>query len=519
MAKLRDLLRELDYELITAKGDVIEDPALQSRLLDREIAAIVNDSRKLSKGCLFFCIEGANRDGHAFAAQAAESGAAAIVVRKTPDLTSLPAQQAQDPDNMPALVRVADTRRAMALIAAAYYGHPASEMKVIGVTGTKGKTTTTYMVKSILERAGLKVGLIGTIEIQYGDKRIPAANTTPESMVLQETFRAMADEGVQAVVMEVSSQALMLHRTDGILFDIGIFTNLSPDHIGPNEHTDFEDYLRCKSLLFRQCRVGIVNGDDPYKDRILEGSTCQVETYGLGEDNDLRARNVELVDTPGELGVRFDVEGLVNMKAHVPAPGAFSVYNALCAIAVCHHFDVPADKIAEALSGVHVKGRIEMVKVSDDFTLMIDYAHNAVALESLLTTLREYESGRLVCLFGCGGNRARSRRFEMGEVSGRLSDLTIITSDNPRFEEPLDIIEDIVTGISGTGGEYVRIPDRKEAIAYAIHNGQPGDIIVLAGKGHEDYQEIKGHKYPMDERVLIREILEEDSRAADGAKD
>ena len=333
--------------------------------------------------------------------------------------------------------------------------------------------------------------------------RIPSANTTPESTVLQKTFRDMADAGMQAVVMEVSSQALMLHRTAGFVFDLGIFTNLSPDHIGPNEHSDFEDYLHCKSLLFRQCRTGIFNGDDPYFERILEGHTCEVETFGLGEGNDLRAKNISLIHTPGELGIAFDTEGVLSLHAHVPAPGSFSVYNALCAIAVCRHFDVSEDNICRSLSRIHVRGRIEMVKVSDKFTLMIDYAHNAMALESLLKTLREYDPGRLVCLFGCGGNRARSRRFEMGEVSGRLADFTIITSDNPRFEEPMDIIADIVTGIAPTGGKYIEIPDRKEAIRYAIENGQPHDIIVLAGKGHEDYQEIRGKKYPMDERVLI----------------
>ncbi|MBQ2641818.1 MAG: UDP-N-acetylmuramoyl-L-alanyl-D-glutamate--2,6-diaminopimelate ligase, partial [Lachnospiraceae bacterium] len=346
-------------------------------------------------------------------------------------------------------------------------------------------------------------------ETQEGEVRIPSANTTPESIVLQRRFKEMADSGVEAVVMEVSSQALMLHRTAGLVFDLGIFTNLSPDHIGPNEHKDFEDYLHCKSLLFRQCRVGIVNGDDPHCAGILEGHTCQVETFGLGEDNDLRARNIRLIHTPGELGISFETEGLVNVHAHVPAPGRFSVYNALCAIAVCRHFDVEEKEIREALRQIHVRGRIEMVKVSDRFTLMIDYAHNAMALESLLQTLREYDPGRLVCVFGCGGNRSRARRFEMGEVSGRLADLTVITSDNPRFEEPMDIIADIETGIKPTGGAYVTVPDRKEAIRYAISHGQPGDIIVLAGKGHEDYQEIRGHKYHMDERELIRQVLEE----------
>ena len=369
------------------------------------------------------------------------------------------------------------------------------------------------MVRSILEAAGIRTGLVGTIETLYptpeGEVRIPAENTTPESIVLQKTFRDMADCGVQAVVMEVSSQALMLHRTGGFVFDLGIFTNLSPDHIGPNEHKDFEDYLHCKSRLFSQCRTGILNGDDPYFEKILEGHTCAVETFGLGENCDLRAKNIGLIHTPGELGITFDTEGLLSLHAHVPAPGKFSVYNALCAIAVCRHFNVPEDGVCSALRQIHVRGRIEMVKVSDDFTLMIDYAHNAMALESLLRTLREYEAGRLVCVFGCGGNRARSRRFEMGEVSGKLADLTVITSDNPRFEEPMDIIKDIVTGITPTGGAYVEIPDRKEAIRYVIENGRPGDIIVLAGKGHEDYQEIKGKKYPMDERDLIREVLEE----------
>ena len=504
--KIAELVSKLDYHFNTLSGAYITDPDRVRALRGTQISEIVNDSRKISKDCLFFCIVGAVRDGHEFARQALMDGAAALVVQKDLDLSDL---EGKTPVKDPVIVRVQDTRYAMAYIAAAYYKNPASEMKIIGVTGTKGKTTTTYMVKSILEAAGLKTGLIGTIETLYGDVRIKAHNTTPESTVLQKTFRDMADAGVQAVVMEVSSQALMLHRTQGFIFDLGIFTNLSPDHIGPAEHKDFDDYLNCKSLLFRQCRVGIVNADDQYHKRILDGRTCSVETYGLSPEADLYADNLQLIKKPGELGVAFDVKGLLDFHAEVPSPGRFSVYNALCAIAVCRHFGVTAEEIKEALLKVHVKGRIEMVKVSDEFTLMIDYAHNAMALDSLLTTLREYDPHRLVCLFGCGGNRARSRRFEMGEVSGKLSDLSIITSDNPRDEEPMAIIEDIVTGIRRTDGTYVTIPDRKDAIRYAIRNGEPGDIVVLAGKGHEDYQEIKGHRYPMDERVLIREILEE----------
>ena len=319
----------------------------------------------------------------------------------------------------------------------------------------------------------------------------------------------MVEAGLDTVVMEVSSQALMLHRTQGFVFDYGIFTNLEPDHIGPNEHASFEEYLHCKGLLFKQCKVGIVNGDDEHWQAVTEGHTCTLESFGMGEHCMLRAEERKLVHKPGELGVTFHVAGLMDFDVEVPMPGKFSVYNSLTAIAICRHFGVSVENIQKALKAAKVKGRIEMVKVSDDFTLMIDYAHNAMSLESLLTTLREYEPARLVCLFGCGGNRSKLRRYEMGEVSGRLADLTIITSDNPRDEEPQAIIDDIKIGISKTAGHYVEIADRKEAIAYAIRHGKPGDIIVLAGKGHEDYQEIKGKKYPMDERDLIRDILAE----------
>ena len=353
------------------------------------------------------------------------------------------------------------------------------------------------------------MGLIGTIEAIIGDKVIPAANTTPESYVVQQYFAEMVEAGCDSVVMEVSSQGLMLHRTAGFLFDLGIFTNIEPDHIGPNEHKDFEDYMHCKGMLFKQCRVGIVNADDEHLEKVLEGHTCSLETFGFSEKADLRAKDLHLVTGKGTLGIAYQAEGLMNFPVEIDLPGKFSVYNSLTAIAICRHFGVSVENIQKALKAAKVKGRIEMVKVSDDFTLMIDYAHNAMSLESLLTTLREYEPARLVCLFGCGGNRSKLRRYEMGEVSGRLADLTIITSDNPRDEEPQAIIDDIKIGISKTAGHYVEIADRKEAIAYVIRHGQPGDIIVLAGKGHEDYQEIKGKKYPMDERDLIRDILAE----------
>lgn len=487
MFQCAELLEGLSYQCVRGS-------------LDKRVNEVVYDSRKISRDCLFICICGYNVDGHSFALEAARKGAAALVVQKEVEI----------PEEYDiTVIKVEDTRYAMAFISAAYFGHPADEMKIIGITGTKGKTTTTYLIKSILEAAGHKVGLIGTIEEIIGDEHIPANNTTPESFLLQQYFRRMADAGCEVVVMEVASQGLKLHRTQGFTFEIGIFTNLSPDHIGPNEHADFEEYQACKGLLFRQCRHGIVNMDDTHMEAVIQGHTCDIETYGFSPEADLYAEDLKLVNKPGELGIDFHVKGRMDFRVEVPTPGRFSVYNALTAIAVCRHFQVEEAKIQKALLKAHVKGRIEMVPVSDKFTLLIDYAHNAMSLESLLSTLREYNPGRLVCLFGCGGNRSKLRRYEMGEVSGRLADLTIITSDNPRFEEPLDIIHDIETGMSKTDGKFLEICDRKEAIAYAIDNGQPGDIIVLAGKGHEDYQEIKGVKYPMDERDLIADILRE----------
>ncbi len=482
--KLTKLLERLEYRCINGSADI-------------EIDQVVNDSRKAGRGSLFICIRGAVVDGHTFVDAVVKQGAKALVVEEE---VAVPADVT--------VIKVADTRYAMALISAAFYGYPAEQLKVIGITGTKGKTTTTYMVKSILENAGYKVGLIGTIESIIGDEVIPSANTTPESLTVQQYFRKMLDAGCDCAVMEVSSQGLKLHRTAGIMFEIGIFTNIEPDHIGPNEHASFEEYLECKSRLLKQCRIGIVNADDEHLEQIIKGHTCSLETFGFSENAHLRAQEAHLVSRPGYLGVAYHVKGLMDFPVEIDIPGRFSIYNSLTAIAVCRHFNVKEEDIVKALKSAKVKGRTEMIKVSDDFTLMIDYAHNAMSLESLLGTLKEYHPHRLVCLFGCGGNRSKLRRFEMGEVSGRLADLTIITSDNPRFEEPQDIIDDIKKGMEKTKGRYVEIIDRKEAIAYAIHNGEPGDIIVLAGKGHENYQEIKGKKYPMDERDLIRDILE-----------
>lgn len=478
---------------------------------DADITGLTSDSRKVTAGSAFVCIMGAVSNGHTYIQDVIGKGAGLIVVSSKYDYMKH-FSDAKIPENV-TVVETEDTRLAYALMSAAWFGYPAEKLFTIGITGTKGKTTTTYMIRNVLESCGHKTGLIGTIETIIGDEHKPAHNTTPESYEIQESFAKMVEAGCEAVVMEVSSQGLMLNRTAGIQFNIGVFTNIEPDHIGPNEHSSFEDYLSCKAKLFRQCDIGIVNADDEHVDRILANATCRVEKYGFSETADIRAADKELLYEHGKLGTKYHVSGLVNLDIELCMPGNFSIYNSLCAIAVTRHFNVDEQRLKKALYDVRVRGRIDIVDLAEvnasrrDFTIMVDYAHNAMALESLLKTLKEYNPKRIVTVFGCGGNRDRDRRFEMGEVSGRLSDFTIITSDNPRNEEPDAIIADIVTGISRTSGRHVEIADRREAIKYAVDNAQPGDVIVVAGKGHEDYQEIKGVKHHMDDRELIIEAV------------
>ena len=480
--QLSELLKEIPHRM-----DGAGDP---------EITDVVYDSRKAAPGCLFVCLRGASSDGHRFAPQAVAAGAAAVL--------------AEEPLDLPVpVVLVEDSRRALAFASAAYFGYPARQLKVVGITGTKGKTTTSYMIRAILEAAGIQTGLIGTIGAVIGGVVIPTENTTPESYEVQKFLRRMVDEGCRCAVLEASSIGLKDHRVSGFVFDIGLFTNFSPDHIGGNEHASLEEYLHCKQMLFRQCRLGVVNLDDPACGKMLEGHTCEVETYGFSEQAQLRAADERLVSRPGYLGVSFQLQGALEFPVTVDIPGRFSVYNALAAVAVCRHFGVSAEAVQAGLRAVKVKGRVEPVPVPGDYTLLIDYAHNAVSMENILGTLREYEPKRLVCLFGAGGNRAKSRRYEMGEVCGRMADLSVITADNSRFEDVNDIIRDILTGMEKTGGKYTVIPDRKEAMRYCIEHAEPGDVVVFAGKGHEDYQEIKGVKYHFDEREVIAEILKE----------
>lgn len=480
--KLSKLLEKVKYDLISGSVDI-------------EIDDIITDSRKDVNNCVFVCIKGAISDSHKFACDVVDKGALAIITE----------QDLNFDYNGVTIVKVDDTKLALALMSCAYFDYPADKITTIGITGTKGKTTSSYMIRNILESCNIKTGLIGTIEIIIGKEHIKSVNTTPGSYDIQKYLRKMLDIGINTVVMEVSSQALMLHRTSGIIFDIAVFTNLAKDHIGPNEHNSFEHYLKCKSLLFKSCQKAVVNNDDKYVNQILSDSKCDVITYGVKNKSDYTATNIKLIKDNSYMGVSFDVNNSISVDCNVP--GEFSVYNALCALTICKILDVSDDSIIKALQDIKVKGRVEMINTGSNYVLMIDYAHNAMALQSLLLTIKEYNPKRIVTLFGCGGDRSKDRRFEMGEVSGNLSDLTIITSDNPRTEDPNLIIDDIIVGISKTNGKYIRIPDRIEAIKYAIDNALEGDVIILAGKGHEDYQEINGVKYDMDERVIVKDIL------------
>lgn len=482
--KLEALLSKIPYEVLCGNTN-------------QDITDVIYDSRKVRKGCVFVCLSGANTDGHQYAQAAIEAGASALVVSKEIDCTGV------------TIIKVRDTREALAFMSAAYFGYPSDTLRTIAVTGTKGKTTTACMIRSILEKGGLKTGVIGTLGILIGDTVIKTANTTPESYEIQKAMRRMVEEGCQCVVMEASSLGLKWHRTDGFVFDYGLFTNLSHDHIGGVEHANMEEYIQCKAMLFRQCRTGIFNVDDASYPQMLEGHTCAVETFGFSEQAELKASDSHLISQAGYLGVGFTVSGVLSMQAQADIPGTFNAYNALAALAVCRHFPVSEQNMLDGLNEVKVKGRVEPVKVPGHYTLLIDYAHNALSMENILTTLREYHPHRLITLFGAGGNRPRDRRFEMGEVSGRLSDLSVVTEDNSRFENVMDIIEDIKTGLHRTNGQYIVIPDRTDAIRYCIENAQDGDIIVLAGKGHEDYQDKNGVKTHYDEREVISAILAE----------
>jgi len=465
-----------------------------------EITGIAYDSRKVRKGFMFVCIDGTVTDGHLYASQAIENGAMALITEKDlPDVDGVP------------IIKVRNARHALACVSDKFYGHPSGKVRLVGITGTKGKTTTAFMLKSILEAAGRKVGMIGTLGTIIGNRMIYSERTTPESLDLQSILSMMVSEGVEDVVMEVSSQGLALERVSFCDFDIGVFTNLSRDHIGEREHKSMEDYFMAKCRLFKMCKKGIINIDNIYGRKVLEEAECRVLTIGIDEKADIMAKNI--VKLPQS--VEFDLEsGWYGGRIKVGIPGKFSVYNSLAAVGVCGLLGVPMNAVLKGLSEVRVPGRAELVDTGSDFSVIIDYAHTPDSLMNILSAVREYTSGRVISLFGCGGDRDMKKRPMMGEISGRLADYTIITSDNPRTEKPDDIIKQIEEGIRKTNGKYICISDRKQAIRHALSIAQKGDTIVLAGKGHETYQTFKDKTIHFDEREIVRELLQEINKGA-----
>lgn len=478
--RLEQILTDVEYKILQGT-------------LDKDVADIAYDSRKTVKGGMFVAIQGTLVDGHNFIVSAVEAGAEVIVVEKETDV-----------ENRDITVLMVESgRKALSLMSATYFDYPAKKMITVGITGTKGKSTTEHMVRDIIEKSGKTCGIIGTVGAFMNGKSVPTEHTTPESYELQKLFAMMVEEGCEYMVMEVSSQGIKMDRVAGIEFDYGVFTNISPDHIGPGEHENFEEYLSCKAELFRRCKTGIINRDDEHYDDIVKHATCRIVTFGTSEEVDMRAHDIRHVSKGGELSMEFQAEGVMKGEIVVGLPGRFNIYNALCAACTGVALGMPKEVILHALEHVKVQGRVEVMPVSEDFSVLIDFAHNGVSSESVLSTLREYNPHRIVSIFGCGGNRSKVRRYEMGEVIGRMSELAIITSDNPRRENVMDIIEDIKVGMEKSEGAYVVIPDREEAVVYALKHAEKGDMIILLGKGHEEYQEINGVKYHYSDREAI----------------
>lgn len=480
--KLSELARECARETLEIRGD-------------GEVAVPFINSREKQKNGLFFCISGARFDAHDFAAQAMENGASALVVERFLPL------------DIPQL-RVRNVREALGPMCAALYGHPADGVKMIGITGTKGKTTSSYLIKAILEAAGMKVGLIGTTGNMIGGTFIHGDMTTPEAHHLQGLLRRMADEKVDAVVMEVSAHAIDMHRIDGILYDVGCYTNLSQDHLDYFE--TMERYFEAKKAFFtpRYIRQAALNVDEETSLRIMRDIAVPYLRYGISTNAELYARDIEI----SENGVTFRICVLEQGErtVHLQMTGIFNVYNALTAAAASLALGIGLDEIVRGLESVRaVPGRAEMLETHTPYKVLLDYSHSPEALESILTAVRDFTRGRVIALFGCGGDRDHGKRPMMGEIGGKLADYCILTSDNPRNEDPMAILAAIEEGIRHTDGEYTVIENRREAIRYALNMAREGDLVVLAGKGHETYQEIRGVKRPFDEKVIVRELLEE----------
>ena len=464
-----------------------------------EINDIVYDSRRVATDDLFVCIKGFNFDGHNVAKDLYNKGLRVFAVQ----------QEVALPDDA-IVILVEDTRKFLALASANYFGRPAEKLNTIAITGTKGKTSVSFMLKRIYECAGHKVGVIGSTGTYIGDAEYETANSTPESYLLHKYYKEMLDAGCDTAIIEATSQGFKMHRTHGIKFNTGIFTNLSPDHIGGNEHKDFNEYLECKKMIFDQCQKVIVNKDSDNYNDIVNGACCPIITVSENKDVDFSYGNGKFSVGNNKLSTSFDFyENRISEEIDLKTPGRFSLCNAALAIACARKEGINFDSIKQGLSEAFVKGRMEIVPIDKDYTVIIDFAHNEFSVKTLFDTIKQYKPNRIISVFGCGGNRSKLRRYGMGEVIGANSDLSIITSDNSRFEKVEDIINDILIGMHKTDGKYVIIPKRREAIKEALRIASKGNIVLLIGKGHEMYEEIEGIQYPFDEREVVFTSLRE----------
>ena len=467
-----------------------------------EFSSLSYDSRKAKEGDLFVCMKGSSMDSHDKIPELLEKGVRLFVVEK--NLMDLP-KEIQEREDL-CIVQVENGRKALAELSAFYFSYPSKEMLMIGITGTKGKTTTASMVRAILTEAGYVCGLIGTTGIDYAGIHEESRNTTPESYTLQETFRKMKEKGCTAVVMEASSQGFKMHRTDGILFDYGIFTNIEEDHIGENEHKDFEEYKYYKSRIFTQSKKGLVNLDADFSDEFIKNANCPCFSYSLKEKADFMATEIEDLRSYDFLGCRFHFRhGEEDWEIWNHLPGR---YNVLAAISLASLLGIKKEVVQSALLKIQVNGRMEVVLQREGYTVLVDYAHNAMGMKNLLETLKAYKTKRLIVVFGCGGNRAKERRYGMGEVAGEMADFTILTADNSRYEKTMDIISDIESTLSKKTKNYVKIEDRREAIRYALEQAEEGDLIAVIGKGHEEYNEVNGTFTRFVDREVILEEAE-----------
>lgn len=479
--KLQEILQGIDCE------EVLQNP---------DISDIAYDSRKASSGKIFVAIPGEAVDGHKFADSAYQNGCRVFAVER---LLPLPDDAIQ--------IKVKSSRKALSRMSANLFGNPSKRLRVIGITGTKGKSTIIYLMQGVLREAGISCGIIGTNGIEFLNRKIKTVNTTPESYELHKAFAEMLECGVDTVVMEVSSQGIKMNRVDDVAFDCGVFTNLSPDHIGPSEHKDMEEYISCKAKLFTMCKNSVINADDEVRDRMINSAIGEVITFSTEKTADLFADHQLLWQSSNMLGVSFDLHDKDEItQIKLCLPGKFSVYNGLAVIGVAKAMGIELDFVKSALNKTTVPGRAELLPLLPDVKIVIDYAHNRLSMENIMQAMKAYQPNRIICLFGSVGGRTQIRRKQLGEVASLYADLCILTADNPDFEDPADIARDIHDGFAREC-EYLIIPDRKEAIEYAVKIAQSGDMILLCGKGHEDYQIIKGKRVPFSEKEILKEAV------------